>query len=541
MVKQTHDQEIIESQKRIINSLQNEVRWYEGLLSNPVLDEVDMRLLAKNVPKEVKMGLVVEAPERKVFLPMLGEEAHTSAKTASRHLRMLAKETGVFFYRTEKDEKTGNDRVLLAPLPPSRTPDALDRARAQRGGSTWKDGKRIKRCKDCGSANLVEVSQIVCGDCGASQGEKTYKPMNDPCCQYDSEPQADDDSREEATTPDSHIDTEFLEDEAPDSQYDRETSNDEISNCPPITNPITHTQNDVANSNSGTHSHIDSGGQNDWTATLTTWLSKRIGEHIEGEKRIVAATGNLEYNKKYFYKDEDYTPDIARYLAGDREHIYGSRVYRVDGSTWLLCYDFDDKQPQHHRNHVEYMTRLEDAEIASLYFPRRKDRGHLRFTSPAWSMPLLLTSGLSASYQNWRRSECFPVIGKQAVSWPLYQRIGNQVTECSVEAMSPARLDKIYACKGVQSDPERLAQIVSRCVTKASLVPPLPVKECPTQEAQGVRLLEKKPAYVFSHYEVDLIDGFNRSHSWDEVASWCGGSSKLVTSKLCGGVSEQRV
>lgn len=530
MVTQTHNQEIIESQKRIINSLRNEVRWYKGLISNPVLDEVDMRLLANNVPEEVKMGLVVEVPERKVFLPELGKQAHTSAKTASRHLRVLAKETGAFSYRTEKDEKTGNDRVLLAPLPPSRTPDALDRARAQRGGSIWEDGKRIKRCKDCGSANLVKASQIVCGDCGASQGEKTYKPVNDTHSQYDRESQADDDSREEATDPDSHIDTDPSEVEAPDSHIDCEPSNDEISNCPPITNPITGTQNDVTNSDSGADSHIDSGGRNDWTATLTTWLEKRIGHG-----RIIRATGKLEQNMKYFYQPEGYTPDIAAYLAGKLPHIYGSRPAWPDGTTYLLGFDCDT--PELDSQHRAWQAQLAEAGIPSVYWNRRLGRGHLEiYTNQAvdrkafYAWVISVCPGLAAI------PEAFPVGSDQntggvdrsnfGYSWPLYQRIGDRVTECSVEAMSPARLDKVYECKGVQSDPERLAQIVTRCVTKASLVPPLPVKECSTQQAQGGGLLDKKAAYVFSYYEVDLTDDFNRSHSWDEVASWCGGWSK---------------
>jgi len=122
----------------------------------------------------------------------------------------------------------------------------------------------------------------------------------------------------------------------------------------------------------------------DWHATLSAWLEKRIGEHIDGEKRIVAATGKLEYRRKYYYKPEYYTPDIAAYLRGDPEHIYGSRMDRANGSTWILTGDFDDKHPEHDRNHVEYMTDLAQVGIASLYFQRRPGRGHLEmyFTSP---------------------------------------------------------------------------------------------------------------------------------------------------------------
>src|SRR5260221_2306226 len=188
MINVTSLQQTIEAQKRSINALQNEVHWYEGLIANPGFDEVDIRLMATNTPREIKMGLTGEAPERKIYYPALAAEAHTSEKTASRHLHKL-KQMGAFSYRTVRDEETGNTRACLAPLPAIETPAQLEYDRAKRGGSTWEDGKRVKRCINptCGSTNLVRVTHIVCADCGTLQGEKTYKPVNDPDSQIDTD------------------------------------------------------------------------------------------------------------------------------------------------------------------------------------------------------------------------------------------------------------------------------------------------------------------------------------------------------------------
>src|SRR6266581_2647519 len=180
-------EEVHESQKRTINALQNETRWLESTIFNPGLNELDMRLLVKQTPREIRMGFTQEAPERKVFLPTIAQEVYASPQTTSVHLRKLAG-VGVFSYRTEKDEQSGNPRVYITPQPLAETPDKIDLTRAKRGGSTWEDGKRVTRCKDCGSANLAKVSQIVCLDCGTPQTEKTVTPVNDPHSQYDSEP-----------------------------------------------------------------------------------------------------------------------------------------------------------------------------------------------------------------------------------------------------------------------------------------------------------------------------------------------------------------
>jgi len=205
---------IIEAQKSIINALENEVRWYDDVISNPAFGEVDIRIAVKTTPREMRMGLITEAPERKVFYPDLAEKVHASPKVTSQHVRTLEK-TGLFAYRTEKDEATGNTRAYLKPLPPLAAPAQIERDRPRRGGSTWENGNRVKFCKECGSTHLLKRTQVQCPDCG-SIVESEWKPVNAP---------------EEANSQD---DTEPMD--TPNCQDDtRPPQGNEISNLPPVT------------------------------------------------------------------------------------------------------------------------------------------------------------------------------------------------------------------------------------------------------------------------------------------------------------------
>jgi len=191
-------------QKSLNDALRNEVRWLEEVIFHPGLNEVDIRLLAINTPPEMRMGVITQAPEHNIYLPKIAEDAHCSEKTASRRLRRLAS-GGAFSYHAAPDPETGNTRVRLAPLPAAETPAQIDLSEADRGGgSTWKDGKRIKRCSSptCGSENLVEVTErrTICADCGTEQPnsyKKTIKPVNDPHGHGDIEPPADEEEQME--------------------------------------------------------------------------------------------------------------------------------------------------------------------------------------------------------------------------------------------------------------------------------------------------------------------------------------------------------
>src|SRR6266852_9352898 len=70
----TRSEEISETQKAIIASLQHENHWYQELFDNRTLSGTRMRIIAKTTPREIKMGLVDQVEEKKVYLPALAEE-----------------------------------------------------------------------------------------------------------------------------------------------------------------------------------------------------------------------------------------------------------------------------------------------------------------------------------------------------------------------------------------------------------------------------------------------------------------------------------
>ncbi len=176
----------IKDLERINAALQNEVHWLNATIYNPSFNEIDIRLMVELTPWGVKAGILSpdEADEKKVYYPALATTAHCSEKVASQHVRTLANKAGAFSYRREHshDEETEQDitRVSLAPRAPTATPAQIDLARARRGGSTWKDGKRIKRCPKCDSPVIHRRSQYWCQnpDCNHLWEDERWKPVN---------------------------------------------------------------------------------------------------------------------------------------------------------------------------------------------------------------------------------------------------------------------------------------------------------------------------------------------------------------------------
>ncbi len=341
------------------------------------------------------------------------------------------------------------------------------------------------KCKHCGSENIDRYKVTYCRDCKQWSHETIAEAPFNP------------DTLNPPVVRSSQID-----------HSGKEPSSGQVAQ--PLSSSI---DSQLAHSGEGVNPITAPPMSLDSTATLTAWLEKRIGE------RIICATGKLEKDRKYFYQPEGYLPDIAAHLRGDPEHIYGSRLPQADGSTWLVCYDFDGGE--HDARHGEYMTRLAQVGIASLYFKRRPGRGHLEihFTRPVDA--LAAHQWIVSIVPELAECECFPIVGNQALSWPLWQRIGDVVTECEVEAMSPAEPGRVFACKGVKSDPGRLAELVRRCVTKRVLVPARKREE--TRPYAGGLLEKPLPR---SAWEGDLIEAFNRSHTWDEIADMCGGYAR---------------
>jgi NrS-1 polymerase HBD domain len=218
-------------QKRINAALQNEVHWLYATIYNPSFNETDIRLMSELTPWGVKAGILSpdEADEKKVYYPALAKTAHCSAKVASEHVRTLTNKAGAFSYRREHshDEETEQDitRVSLAPRAPTATPEQIDLARAKRGGSTWKDGKRLKRCPACESPVIHRRSQYWCQnpDCLHTWEDERWQPVNN----------TDDIQAEEEQEANRHNDTLQEEEESePEGDPEPEKANSHIDVLP---------------------------------------------------------------------------------------------------------------------------------------------------------------------------------------------------------------------------------------------------------------------------------------------------------------------
>ena len=266
--------------------------------------------------------------------------------------------------------------------------------------------------------------------------------------------------------------------------------------------------------------------------SLESWLEQRIGHG-----RIIKSTGNLEKAKKYFTEDEGYEPDIEAYLRGDLRHIYGSRPALPDGTTYVLGFDCDT--PELDGQHSEWMKQLAAGGLSSVYWKRRPGRGHFEIyigvpvdRRAAYAYVLKLCPGLAAV------PEVFP-IGKDqntggsdradyGYSWPLYYRIGNVVTECEAEILTPLDLMPMKST-GIQSDRARLTWLLSQAITDAALIPALPQNEVAQEPARpGGALLDKTPGVLPTrNYPNDVakiaIAERKAALTWEEVAAPVGG------------------
>jgi len=264
--------------------------------------------------------------------------------------------------------------------------------------------------------------------------------------------------------------------------------------------------------------------------SLESWLKQRIGHG-----RVIVSTGDLEYSKKYKTKKVGYIPDLAAYVRGDPEHIYGSRPALPDGTTYLLGFDCDT--PELEKKYRYIMFRLALAGIASVCWKRRLGRFHLEVyldravdRKAFYAFLLRICPDLAAI------PECFPVGSDQNTggqdrsdfpySWPLWYRIGEQVYACAADFMFPDRPGELVSSPGIQSDRAGLTWLVAQAVTQAALIPALPA---PAPEEGGALLespLEVQPSGPYSDTE-DLVPvvlaAINERLTWEGIAALCGG------------------
>ena len=281
----------------------------------------------------------------------------------------------------------------------------------------------------------------------------------------------------------------------------------------------------------------------DATAYLIDWLQKRRGIDRKGNQgRMIFATGSVIPADKYKSKPVHYQPDIAAYLSGRLDHIYGSWLRRPDGLTYVLSFDLD--KPEHHALHKELQEQLAAAGVPSIYWVRGmngRERGHLEiyFDRPvdpdrarAWSIEMCPALA--------EVTECFPAGEKHsnALSWPLYQRIENQVQACT----PIAQLCVGEAIQGDVTDRHQLAFLIQRSLVSAHQVeafdPPISAEVetislkrnemCNANEQRttsGGGLLESSVRTPLSDRDIVklVIAEFNDSHSWEDVTFPWGG------------------
>src|SRR5205807_8239033 len=171
---------------------------------------------------------------------------------------------------------------------------------------------------------------------------------------------------------------------------------------------------------------------------LQEWLSKR-----RGTPRIIWATGSTQAIDKYLSKGENYQPDLEAFIAGKIGHIYGSKLINPQtGKTWVLSFDCDEAE--HDDQAQDNMLSLARAGAAPIYWQRNANerrRGHFEFYFDRPVDPEVARLwALEICPELEDIPECYPCLDKKnnALSWPLYQRIGGEVFPCTAYAILPA-------------------------------------------------------------------------------------------------------
>jgi len=176
---------------------------------------------------------------------------------------------------------------------------------------------------------------------------------------------------------------------------------------------------------------------------------------------------------------------------------------------------------EHHALHAKYQQVLATQGVASIYWLRGMDgrkRGHLEvyFDRPvdadrAHSWLIWICPALAEV------SECYPAGSKHhnAISWPLYQRIGSQVAACTPMVSLPGQ----GLLHGNVRDRSQLPRLIQQAIVFSSQVETfdLPARS-PGLPAPSPRLASDRGEVV-----KQVIADFNASHSWEDVTKLWGG------------------
>lgn len=157
-------QEVVESQKRVINAQREKLQWYEGILCNKDLP-INMRLAAiasKKLEETRKPG---EDGYYRAHLPYLAEIVGVSPSTMSRGLKNLADCTEAVERLTKPDkDEPYKDIVFIRPTDLLARPQEIAPIKEiKRHG-----GDHRITCPTCGSDQVLEQKRYICTnpECG---------------------------------------------------------------------------------------------------------------------------------------------------------------------------------------------------------------------------------------------------------------------------------------------------------------------------------------------------------------------------------------
>ncbi len=403
-------------------------------------------------------------------------------------------------------------------------------------------GQRPRRppvaCQNCGSLALIkqEKTRILCPDCGTVHQEHEHtSSLNQE--QEEEETQAEkaialqeEQPQQPLCTRDGQSNREKIctQDGQNDDPEEQGTPTGECPISPPQIGALTAVVQAAGSASllasaQALSYHLDQFRETAW---VRAWIGKRLGSG-----QLIRATGQVQTSSgKYVSLPEAARPDLEAYLAGRPDHLYGSRLQRADGKTWVLAWDFDDTQPAFDEQHESILRALAHAGAAPVYWQRRTGRGHLElyFDRPVdpqagkrWAEAVVPTLQ--------EVKECYPCCGKNALSWPLWQRIGDQITACEMVVGYPWQPEQLLSSPGIDLDRHGLILLLKAAITPASLLSSVPACLPPAAAAQATPPEEPRaPAgggLLDPQREVlrAVLEEFQATHSWEEIAELCGG------------------
>lgn len=412
-----------------------------------------------------------------------------------------------------------------------------------------KQGGNKYICQRCGSVNVRIIRRLHCDCCGHETDlEDTYpngKLKNSTRkSNLLSEDDRTEDSQEESNTGETRksnllladIETEDIESIA--HFFDASLQLDDVHQELQL-RQVANEERDESNK---PHTHTVSFAS-DPDSIIRDWLEARCGSI-----HIINSTGIIDNPQgKYIYKPQGYQPNLDAFIAGNLDHIYGSRLLHPEtGLTNVLCFEID--QAEQDEQVENYLVTLALAGAAPVYWCRYaqgRQRGHLelyfsRSVDPerarAWALAVCPDLAEIA--------ECYPCKEptdkrNQALSWPFYQRIADTVYPCKAKFILPDPHDgSLQECD--PTDKQALASLVALAVTPAALVEAFTTvlearselqPSMPTQESEPVCFIGEKPrpsTQVASERDLreQVIADFCAQYSWDDIAALCGGWEK---------------